>query len=48
MRRPSVFPRPFVEMTPPQIAKWIDTRSRWIFPLGFLAVNVAYWIFIVI
>ncbi|KAF0300116.1 Glycine receptor subunit alpha-2 [Amphibalanus amphitrite] len=48
MRRPSVFPRPFVEMTPPQIAKWIDIRSRWLFPLCFLAVNIVYWISIVI
>ncbi|XP_037080118.1 pH-sensitive chloride channel 2-like [Pollicipes pollicipes] len=45
-RRASVFPRPFIEMTPPQIAKWIDIRSRWLFPLCFLGTNIVYWIFI--
>jgi len=47
-RRPSVFVRPFIEMTPPQIAKWIDIRSRWIFPLLFLAINIVYWITVIV
>jgi hypothetical protein len=33
-------------MTPQQIAKWIDTKSRVIFPLSFLIFNILYWGFI--
>jgi hypothetical protein len=33
----------FKSMTPQQIAKWIDTRSRVIFPVSFLIFNILYW-----
>jgi hypothetical protein len=33
----------FTTMTPQQIAKWIDTRSRVIFPVSFLIFNILYW-----
>jgi hypothetical protein len=33
-------------MTPQEIAKWIDARSRVIFPFSFLIFNIIYWGFI--
>lgn len=33
----------FTTMTPQQIAKWIDARSRVIFPVSFLIFNTLYW-----
>lgn len=36
----------FTTMTPQQIAKWIDKRSRVLFPLSFLVFNIVYWGFI--
>jgi hypothetical protein len=33
----------FTSMTPQQIAKWIDTRSRIIFPVSFFIFNILYW-----
>jgi hypothetical protein len=33
----------FTTMTPQQIAKWIDKRSRVIFPVSFLIFNILYW-----
>jgi hypothetical protein len=36
----------FTTMTPQQIAKWIDKRSRVIFPVLFLVFNIVYWGFI--
>ncbi|CAL4137272.1 unnamed protein product, partial [Meganyctiphanes norvegica] len=42
------FEKPFYEMTYPEIAQWIDTRSRILFPLLFLLINTIYWIAIII
>ncbi|KAK7869518.1 hypothetical protein R5R35_002293 [Gryllus longicercus] len=36
----------FTTMTPQEIAQWIDTRSRFCFPLAFLVFNALYWSFI--
>jgi hypothetical protein len=36
----------FTTMTPQQIAKWIDKRSRVLFPVSFLVFNIIYWGFI--
>ena len=36
----------FTTMTPHQIAKWIDKRSRVLFPVSFLVFNIVYWGFI--
>jgi hypothetical protein len=36
----------FTTMTPQQIAKWIDKRSRVLFPVSFLVFNIVYWGFI--
>ena len=36
----------FTTMTPQQIAKWIDIRSRVLFPVSFLVFNIIYWGFI--
>jgi hypothetical protein len=36
----------FTTMTPQQIAKWIDKRSRVLFPVAFLVFNIVYWGFI--
>lgn len=36
----------FTTMTPQQIAKWIDIRSRVLFPVSFLVFNIVYWGFI--
>jgi hypothetical protein len=36
----------FTTMTPHQIAKWIDKRSRVLFPVSFLVFNIIYWGFI--
>jgi hypothetical protein len=36
----------FTTMTPHQIAKWIDIRSRVLFPVSFLVFNIVYWGFI--
>jgi hypothetical protein len=36
----------FTTMTPQQIAKWIDIRSRVLFPVLFLVFNIVYWGFI--
>ena len=33
-------------MSPQEIAKWIDRRSRIAFPTSFLIINVLYWSFI--
>ena len=36
----------FTTMTPQEIAMWIDRRSRFLFPLLFLAFNALYWTFV--
>lgn len=36
----------FTTMTPQEIAKWIDTKSRVIFPVSFIMFNILYWGFI--
>jgi len=38
----------FTTMTPHQIAKWIDKRSRVLFPVSFLVFSIVYWGFIVV
>jgi len=37
----------FEEMTYEEIAVWLDTRARIIFPLCFLVFNIFYWILVV-
>lgn len=32
-------------MTTQEIARWIDTRSRAVFPASFLVFNIFYWTF---
>ncbi|CAK1547181.1 unnamed protein product [Leptosia nina] len=36
----------WTEMTPKEIAAWIDKRSRLLFPLMFLCFNILYWTFV--
>lgn len=33
-------------MTPHEIANWIDTRSRIIFPVAFLIFNICFWTYV--
>ena len=33
-------------MTPQDIAKWLDRRSRMAFPITFIFANVLYWSFV--
>jgi len=32
-------------MTNEEIASWIDSQAKWVFPLCFVVFNVLYWIF---
>nr|CAD7395474.1 unnamed protein product [Timema poppensis] len=36
----------FTTMTPQDIAKWIDRRSRLLFPIAFIIFNILYWGFV--
>lgn len=33
-------------MTPQEVAKWIDKRSRIVFPCAFIIFNILYWSFV--
>jgi len=33
-------------LTPQEIAMWIDSRARFVFPLSFLAFNLIFWTFV--
>ncbi|VVC93696.1 unnamed protein product [Leptidea sinapis] len=36
----------WTQMTPQEIATWIDKRSRVMFPLLFILFNILYWTFV--
>ena len=36
----------WTQMTPQEIATWIDKRSRLLFPLMFVFFNILYWTFV--